>query len=72
MPEPLYRIGGIIGDVDNRLIAEWVSAGVLVPVERCEHGNGHIINHRIVTRNGETECEWDWCPGAGIGDNDAA
>ena len=46
-------------------LAELQSEGVLVPVERCEHGNldGHWIQHKYPK-------EWEWCPGAGIGGDD--
>ena len=49
-----------------RMIEKYIDAGVLVPVERCEHGN--IDGHEIY-RVGVVEHEIDWCDGAGIGDN---
>ena len=51
-------------DVVNDLIDE----GVLVPVERCEHGN--IDRHLVWTQLGATQGESSWCPGAGIGGDD--
>ena len=38
----------------------------LVPVERCKHGN--IDTHQV--RDIDGLMTYEWCPGAGIGDND--
>ena len=63
MTEPtLYqeRPGPLTWDQELAL-AELQSEGVLVPVERCEHGN--VYPHSTCYVDGEHE----WCPGAGIG-----
>ena len=44
----------------------------VVPVERCEHGNKgrHIIMESIRVEARGQIIKWDWCLGAGIGDDD--
>lgn len=51
------------------VIAHLIDSGVLVPVERCEHG--HYDAHQ--TPNVNPSIGWDdyrRCPGAGIGGED--
>ena len=66
MSEPtLYqeRPGPLTWDQELAL-AELQSEGVLVPVERCEHGK--VDKHP--TSGSDRQGDWTyWCPGAGIG-----
>jgi hypothetical protein len=59
----LYRIDQTAPARYNIKIAELLHDGVLVPVERCEHGNHdkHFVKNPYSTITGS------WCPGAGIG-----
>ena len=90
MSEPLYRIDlsptyGKTPETQRPIykqadVDEWIADGVLVPVERCEHGNidGHWyigygtqtitdgIDGPEVARIEHHPGEY-WCPGAGIG-----
>ena len=51
-----------------RAVDDAIQDGVLVPVERCEHGNvfPHII-HEWIAPSGTKLINGIWCPGAGIG-----
>lgn len=59
--------------VDKEVVIDTDPPGVLVPVERCVHGN--IYPHDVSTLHGTTQNDvplWyvDTCPGAGIGGDD--
>ena len=84
MSEPLYRIDLVaMDDLDRDAKYRMMERGVLVPVERCEHGNidGHWfvgygtqtitdgIDGPEVARIENHPGEY-WCPGAGIGGDD--
>lgn len=84
MSEPtLYRIDyGVMADLEEPqipLAALYLSAlenlGVLVPVERCEHGRlvGHWVQ-KVTGFSSQGDLMYrktgEWCSGAGIGDNE--
>ena len=72
----LGKEGWIFAGTDDEfgIVDRW-----MVPVERCEHAdpeypNGHIDGHWItfpVEKNQRVAIEGEWCPGAGIGNDDA-
>ena len=73
MREQLYRDATPPNEFSPRgaWVHDLVEMGLLVPVERCEHGN--IDPHLIEIGEGVSELTGVYagrCPGAGIGDTD--
>ena len=59
--EAFYQISADFSQAEVRKIMP-----MLVPVERCKHGN---IYRHIIDRPDKQGFIVEWCPGAGIGDN---